>query len=93
MVGMLHHRGPDEEGSITLPGVGLGMRRLAIVDQNAPTHAHGTPPVLLNCELAAVGYRQVSLVRLKDDDAYLAIFEPPTLAARPKPTEIRACKG
>ena len=32
MVQMLHHRGPDEEGSITLPGVGLGMRRLAIVD-------------------------------------------------------------
>jgi asparagine synthase (glutamine-hydrolysing) len=32
MVAMLHHRGPDEEGSITLPGVGLGMRRLAIVD-------------------------------------------------------------
>ena len=32
MVQQLHHRGPDEEGSITLPGVGLGMRRLAIVD-------------------------------------------------------------
>ena len=32
MVRMLHHRGPDEEGSVTLPGVGLGMRRLAIVD-------------------------------------------------------------
>jgi ubiquinone/menaquinone biosynthesis C-methylase UbiE len=67
--------------------------RLAIVDQNAPTHAHGTPPVLLNCELAAVGYRQVSLVRLKDDEAYLAIFEPPTLATRPRPSEIHACKG
>ncbi len=32
MVRMLHHRGPDEEGSLTLNGVGLGMRRLAIVD-------------------------------------------------------------
>jgi asparagine synthase (glutamine-hydrolysing) len=32
MVRMLHHRGPDEEGSVTLSGVGLGMRRLAIVD-------------------------------------------------------------
>src|SRR5688572_28544283 len=32
MVRMLQHRGPDDEGSITLPGVGLGMRRLAIVD-------------------------------------------------------------
>ena len=41
MVGMLHHRGPDEEGSITLPGVGLGMRRLAIVDL-----AGGQQPIL-----------------------------------------------
>jgi asparagine synthase (glutamine-hydrolysing) len=32
MVRMLHHRGPDEEGSVTLGGVGLGMRRLSIVD-------------------------------------------------------------
>ena len=32
MVRMLHHRGPDEEGSVTLSGVGLGMRRLSIVD-------------------------------------------------------------
>src|SRR4029434_2260186 len=37
----LHHRGPDEEGSITLPGVGLGMRRLAIVDL-----AGGQQPIL-----------------------------------------------
>ncbi len=32
MVQTLHHRGPDEEGHVTLPGVGLGMRRLSIVD-------------------------------------------------------------
>ena len=32
MVRMLQHRGPDEEGSVTRPGVGLGMRRLSIVD-------------------------------------------------------------
>jgi asparagine synthase (glutamine-hydrolysing) len=41
MVQMLHHSGPDEEGSITLPGVGLGMRRLAIVDL-----AGGQQPIL-----------------------------------------------
>ena len=41
MVRMLQHRGPDEEGSITLPGVGLGMRRLAIVDL-----ASGQQPIL-----------------------------------------------
>jgi asparagine synthase (glutamine-hydrolysing) len=32
MVRTLHHRGPDEEGSVTLSGVGLGMRRLCVVD-------------------------------------------------------------
>lgn len=32
MVRTLVHRGPDEEGTIALPGVGLGMRRLSIVD-------------------------------------------------------------
>jgi asparagine synthase (glutamine-hydrolysing) len=32
MVRTLHHRGPDDEGTVVMPGVGLGMRRLAIVD-------------------------------------------------------------
>jgi len=32
MVRTLVHRGPDEEGSVTLDGIGLSMRRLAIVD-------------------------------------------------------------
>ena len=32
MVETLRHRGPDEEGRILLPGVALGMRRLAIID-------------------------------------------------------------
>jgi asparagine synthase (glutamine-hydrolysing) len=32
MVRTLNHRGPDEEGSVLLPGVALAMRRLSIVD-------------------------------------------------------------
>ena len=32
MVRVLTHRGPDDEGYVGLPGVGLAMRRLAIVD-------------------------------------------------------------
>jgi asparagine synthase (glutamine-hydrolysing) len=32
MVRTLNHRGPDEEGRVSLPGVGLAMRRLSIVD-------------------------------------------------------------
>jgi asparagine synthase (glutamine-hydrolysing) len=41
MVATLVHRGPDEEGSVTLNGVGLGMRRLAIVDLSG-----GQQPIL-----------------------------------------------
>ena len=32
MVRTLNHRGPDDEGRVMLPGVGLAMRRLSIVD-------------------------------------------------------------
>ncbi len=32
MVETLRHRGPDDEGVVTLPGVGLGVRRLSIID-------------------------------------------------------------
>ena len=32
MVETLRHRGPDDDGTVTLPGVGLGMRRLSIID-------------------------------------------------------------
>ena len=32
MVDTLRHRGPDDEGAVTLPGAGLGIRRLSIID-------------------------------------------------------------
>ena len=32
MVATLRHRGPDDAGQIALPGAGLGMRRLSIID-------------------------------------------------------------
>ena len=32
MVSTLRHRGPDDEGQVVLPGAGLGMRRLSIID-------------------------------------------------------------
>jgi predicted methyltransferase len=67
--------------------------RLLIVDQEAPTASHGTPPALLRCELAAVGYRQLSFAHLKNDAAYVAVFEVPSLDARPQPAAIKACKG
>ena len=51
--------------------------RVGIVDAFGPTSKHGTPPSLLRCELAAVGYREISLERLTGSDAYLAVFAPP----------------
>jgi asparagine synthase (glutamine-hydrolysing) len=32
MVERLHHRGPDDTGTVTLPGVSLGLKRLSIID-------------------------------------------------------------
>jgi asparagine synthase (glutamine-hydrolysing) len=32
MCGAIAHRGPDDEGTFSAPGVGLGMRRLSIID-------------------------------------------------------------
>ena len=67
--------------------------RLGIVDAYGPTSEHGTPPGLLRCELAAVGYRDVSLDRLTGSDAYLAIFAPPSVASRTRPEAMVACKA
>jgi len=67
--------------------------RVGIVDAFAPTAKHGTPPGLLRCELAAVGYREISFDRLTGSDAYLAIFAPPSVASRPRPGAIVACKA
>ena len=63
--------------------------RVAIIDSDRPTSRHGTPPSLLRCELAAVGYRQIGFSRL-DNGSYLAVFQP---AFRPDPAAIRPCKA
>ena len=67
--------------------------RVGIVDAFKATSRHGTPPALLRCELAAVGYREIRLDRLKSSDAYLAIFAPPSVASRPRPDAMVACKA
>jgi SAM-dependent methyltransferase len=66
---------------------------VGIIDAYGPTSEHGTPPGLLRCELAAVGYREISLDGLTGGDAYLAIFAPPTVASRPRPEAMVACKA
>jgi SAM-dependent methyltransferase len=64
--------------------------RVGIVDLDRPTPQHGTPPELLRCELAAMGYRQLSFHTLTGDAGYLAIFEPPP--ERPQPSAIVPCR-
>ena len=67
--------------------------RVGIVDAFGPTSRHGTPPGLLECELAAVGYREIRLDRLTGSDAYLAMFAPPSVTSRTRPEAIVACKA
>jgi len=64
--------------------------RVGIVDLDRPTQLHGTPPKLLRCELAAIGYRELSLHTLTGDAGYLAIFVPPV--ERPRPSAIVPCR-
>jgi len=64
--------------------------RVAIIDVDKRTQDHGTPPALLRCELAAVGYRQVDFTTLAPADGYLAVFVPP--AALPPVESIKPCK-
>jgi ubiquinone/menaquinone biosynthesis C-methylase UbiE len=63
--------------------------RVAIIDVDRPTRDHGTPPALLRCEVAAVGYRQVQFSSLAPADGYLAVFVPPSTL--PAPETIRRC--
>jgi predicted methyltransferase len=67
--------------------------RVGIVDAFGPTSEHGTPPSVLRCELAAVGYQEISLDRLDGSNTYLAIFAAPAVASRTRPEAIVACKS
>ncbi|CAN5239834.1 methyltransferase domain-containing protein [soil metagenome] len=60
-----------------------------VVDANRPTQQHGTPPRLLACEFAAVGYRLEQVIARPSAGGYLARFR--KIAARPKPENIVAC--
>src|SRR5215471_16710422 len=63
--------------------------RVGIIDNDKPTQRHGTPPKLLRCELAALGYREVGFLSLEPADGYLAIFTPPDTL--PPIATIRPC--
>lgn len=60
-----------------------------VVDADRPTQDHGTPPKLLACEFAAVGYRLVSITPRPSAGGYMARFTQGR--ARTQPGAIRAC--
>jgi SAM-dependent methyltransferase len=70
------------------PALASGAR-VGIIDTEVPTQRHGTPPALLRCELAAVGYRELDFASLTPADGYLAIIAPPE--SLPAPESIRVC--
>src|SRR5207244_1253994 len=61
MCRMMVHRGPDEEGVFLGPGVGLGMRRLSIIDlaggQQPVSNEDGSVWVVFNGEI--YNYREL----------------------------------
>ena len=70
------------------PALARGAR-VGIIDTDGPTQRHGTPPALLRCELAVLGYRELDFLLLAPADGYLAIFAPPETL--PSPEAIKPC--
>lgn len=64
-----------------------GGGTVAVLDQDAPTDRHGTPPALLACELGALGFVAGSRTTL-DDGAYVMLFSAPP--APRSPAQVRA---
>lgn len=62
---------------------------LIVVDADRPTDQHGTPPRLLACEMAAMGFRMEELIPKPTAGGYLARFR--RITARPDPANIRPC--
>jgi SAM-dependent methyltransferase len=63
--------------------------RVVVVDADRPTSRHGTPPKLLVCEFAALGYELTRFERLADTESYFAQFA--AVGPRPEPQDIPVC--
>lgn len=63
---------------------------VVVVDADRPTQNHGTPPALLKCEFAAVGYVPVAMYAMPSAGGYLATFR--AAGTRPDPAAIKPCK-
>ena len=71
------------------PALARGAR-VGIIDTDGPTQRHGSPPALLRCELAALGYRELDFLFLTPADGYLAIFAAPETL--PPSEAIKPCR-
>jgi ubiquinone/menaquinone biosynthesis C-methylase UbiE len=60
-----------------------------VVDADRPTDRHGTPPKLLVCEFASVGYELSRFERLPESESYFAQFA--ARGERPEPRQIKVC--
>lgn len=63
---------------------------IVVVDANRRTVDHGTPPKLLQCEFAAVGYKLVAFDEMPSAGGYMARFQ--AVGPRPEPKDIKACR-
>jgi ubiquinone/menaquinone biosynthesis C-methylase UbiE len=69
-----------------------GLKRdgsVVVVDADRTTDRHGTPPRLLLCEFAAVGYQMTRFERLPDSESYFAQFQ--ATGPKPEPRAIPTC--
>jgi SAM-dependent methyltransferase len=62
---------------------------VVVVDADRQTENHGTPPALLRCEFAAVGYAQVAMTEMPSAGGYMATFR--AVGPRPEPDAMKAC--
>jgi predicted methyltransferase len=62
---------------------------VVVVDADRLTSQHGTPPKLLICEFAAIGYKLDRFEPLPDSESYFAQFSPE--GAKPEPKDIKVC--
>lgn len=65
--------------------------QIVVVDRDRPTDDHGIPPLLLQCEFEAVGFRLVEFIRKPEILGYYARFERDG-GARVAPDAILPCK-
>ncbi|HEY1125437.1 MAG TPA: methyltransferase domain-containing protein [Sphingobium sp.] len=62
-----------------------------VLESDRPTDHHGTPPELLRCEFAAIGFVQIAMTRRPQSGGYLARFV--AGAGKPaEPSQIVPCR-